>query len=136
MPVAPVAPVNPVNSNGAAISYSYYEGSWNELPDFTALTPVLTGELDEFTISPALQNERFGFRYVTTIYTPVSQQYTFYTESDDGSALYVNNQLVVDNDGLHGPREEQGSITLAPGEHDIVVEYFNRTGGRLSLIHI
>ena len=130
VPVAPVAPVSPVNPNGAAISYDYYEGEWTELPDFDALTPVLSGELDTFTTSPSRQNQFFGFRYVTTLYAPTAQQYTFYLDSDDGSNLYVNNQLVVDNDGLHGSREEQGSISLAAGEHDIVVEYFNRTGGQ------
>ena len=129
-PVEPVTPATPGNTIDAAISYDYYEGDWRELPDFAALTPVLSGELDEFSTSPARQNTFFGFRYVTTLYVPVAQQYTFYTESDDGSALYVNNQLVVDNDGLHGSREEQGTIALAAGEHDIVVEYFNRTGGQ------
>ena len=127
-PVVP-APVTPVNSNDAAISYDYYEGDWRELPDFGALTPVLSGELDEFSTSPKQQNQFFGFRYETTLYVPTAQQYTFYLDSDDGSALYVNNQMVVDNDGLHGSREEQGTVALPAGEHNIVVEYFNRTGG-------
>jgi len=79
-PVVP-APVTPVNSNDAAISYDYYEGDWRELPDFGALTPVLSGELDEFSTSPKQQNQFFGFRYETTLYVPTAQQYTFYLDS-------------------------------------------------------
>ena len=132
-PLNPVDPTpanpTPANSNGGTISYEYYEGSWNAIPDFDALAPVATGELNEFSTSPKQQDEFFGFRYTTTLYVPTAQQYTFYVNSDDGSKLYVNNQLVVDNDGLHRALEEQGTIALTAGEHDIVVEYFNRTGG-------
>jgi len=92
------------------------------LPDFDALTPVSTGELREFSTSPRAQTQFYGFRYTTTLYAPTAEEYTFYTVSDDGSALYVNGELVVDNDGLHVSRERQGSINLAQGEHDIVVE--------------
>ena len=121
-------PQPPAQSNEAVISYNYYEGNWSALPEFSTLTPVASGELTEFTDSPRQQNQFYGFRYTTTLYVPEADEYTFYTVSDDGSALYVNGQLVVDNDGLHSTRERQGSINLPQGEHDIVVEYFNRAG--------
>ncbi len=55
--------------------------------------------------------------------------YTFYTNSDDGSRLYIGDQLVVENDGLHGMRERSGTIALAPGLHRIRVEFFENFGG-------
>ena len=54
----------------------------------------------------------------------------FYTQSDDGSRLYIDNQLVVDNPGVRtSMTEASGTITLAAGMHDIRLEYFEHTGG-------
>ena len=48
----------------------------------------------------------------------------FYTLSNDGSQLFVNDQLVVDNDGHHGAIEKNGTIHLTPGLHPFKVTYF------------
>jgi hypothetical protein len=44
--------------------------------------------------------------------------------ADDGAKLYLNNQVVIDNDGVHGARAVSGSATLTRGIHEIKVEYF------------
>merc|ERR1711907_256823 len=55
--------------------------------------------------------------------------YNFWTTSDDGSRMYVNGRLVVNNDGLHGMRSRHGRIHLKKGYASIQVYYFERTGG-------
>ena len=55
--------------------------------------------------------------------------YTFYTDSDDGSQLFIGDNLVVDNDGLHSMTEVSGSVALAAGHHPIRVTYFEKNGG-------
>jgi len=55
--------------------------------------------------------------------------YNFWTTSDDGSRMYVNGKLVVNNDGLHGMRSRHGRIHLKKGYASIQVYYFERTGG-------
>ena len=50
--------------------------------------------------------------------------YTFSLNSDDGSKLYIDGNLVVDNDGLHGMFARQGSVVLTAGDHNIEVQYF------------
>jgi len=55
--------------------------------------------------------------------------YTFYTESDDGSRLYIDGTLVVDNDGLHAMRERSGQISLSDGMHVIEITFFEKGGG-------
>jgi len=57
-------------------------------------------------------------------------EYIFHTGSNDGSRLYINNQLVVDNGGAHGYREESGKIYLTRGEHFIEVGYYQLGGGQ------
>lgn len=50
--------------------------------------------------------------------------YRFRLKSDDGSRLYVDQRLVVDNDGIHDAISKRGSIELAKGRHHIAVQYF------------
>lgn len=111
------------------VTYEYFEGVWNSLPNFDQLTPVATGTLGGFLLTPAEQEDHFALRYRSKIKVDQAGQYTFYTASDDGSALFINGQQVVDNDGTHGVLEEEGSIQLTTGEHDIVVTYFEATIG-------
>jgi hypothetical protein len=54
--------------------------------------------------------------------------YTFATASDDGSWLYVDRELVVDNGGSHRPQVAQGSVRLTRGVHAIFVKYFQQGG--------
>lgn len=108
------------------VNYEYYEGVWSQLPDYGALSPLKTGKVSSFDLSPREREESFGFRYVT--YVQVMQDdYTFYLTSDDGSALYVDDALVADNDGTHGMKERSGTVSLTTGWHKIVVEYFEAT---------
>lgn len=55
--------------------------------------------------------------------------YTFSTESDDGSRLWIGDDLVVNNDGLHGMVKRTGTIPLLAGWHQLRVEFFENGGG-------
>src|SRR5258708_6158745 len=61
--------------------------------------------------------ERFYVRWSGTIRVPAAGSYTFFTESDDGSRLFIDGKQVVDNHGLHAMQEEEGEITLSAGAH-------------------
>ncbi|MFC2102547.1 alpha-L-fucosidase [Bacteroidota bacterium] len=125
--VLPMAPKN-IKDPEPGIRFQYVEGEWDSLPDFSTLTPVKSGILPYFTFDPRNQQENFGFSYTGFILIPKRNIYTFYTDSDDGSALYIGNKLVVDNDGLHGLRLKEGSVGLTAGFHPIRVTFFERSG--------
>jgi len=55
-------------------------------------------------------------------------QYTFATASDDGSALWVDTQRVVENGGWHANRKRSGSLFLTPGLHEFRVSFFQAAG--------
>ena len=60
---------------------------------------------------------------------PADGSYTFTTGSDDGSRLWIDGQLVVDNDGLHGYREiASAAVTLSAGKHAIRCDFFENGG--------
>lgn len=53
----------------------------------------------------------------------------FGTNSDDGSLVYVDGQLAVDNGGQHGAEYREGApLTLSAGRHPIEVRYFQDGG--------
>ncbi|MBL7877429.1 MAG: fibronectin type III domain-containing protein [Cyclobacteriaceae bacterium] len=111
------------------LNYSHYHGTWSLLPDFSALTPATTGVVSTFSIAPRTQNDNFGFVFTGFLQIPTTGSYTFYTSSDDGSKLWVNGVLIVNNDGLHGTQERQGTMTLNAGYYPIRCEFFEAGGG-------
>jgi alpha-L-fucosidase len=121
---APKATQNPV----PGISYKYFEGAFDSLPDFKKLTLVKEGIADNFTFAPRKQVENFAFLWAGYIQVPDNAVYEFYTESDDGSGLWIDDLPVVNNDGLHSRESRSGVIALKKGFHKIRVEYFERTG--------
>ena len=84
------------------------------------------------------QRDNYVFRWRGTIEIPAAGSYGFQTASDDGSMLYIDEQLVVDNDGAHGTAEKQGTVELTEGPHDLVITFFERGAscgrGRASLL--
>jgi len=56
-------------------------------------------------------------------------RYTFATVSDDGSQVWIDDTLVVDNGGDHAPIEARGETTLSAGAHAIRVRFYQNLGG-------
>ena len=79
--------------------------------------PVGTGNTNSsFDLSPDTQISNFGFTWTGYINIPTTGNWTFYTNSDDGSMLYIGTTLVVSNDGGHGPTEKWNAAgTNGPG---------------------
>jgi alpha-mannosidase len=113
----------------AGLDYRYYEGTWNKLPDFAALTPTSSGTAEAFDLTPRARDDGFGLVFTGFVRVPRDGVYTFYTSSDDGSKLYIGDAEVVDNDGLHPPREHSGMIALKAGLHGVRVTFFEGGGG-------
>ncbi|MDG1944708.1 MAG: PA14 domain-containing protein [Halioglobus sp.] len=113
------------------ISFARYLGAFNTLPDFDALVPTAVGALENFDISASVGEDHFGYRFEGYVAIDTEELVTFYTNSDDGSRLWIGNTLVVENNGLHGPIEASGSLLLAPGLHAIRVEYFESGYGEV-----
>jgi alpha-L-fucosidase len=107
----------------------HFEGEWTALPNFHRLVPVATTVERDLDLGRAPREERAGRRYRGFITVPGEDLYLFGLTSDDGASLWIDGELVVDNDGLHVPVEKSGSVALGAGAHAITIEYFNRTGG-------
>src|SRR4030042_3284668 len=87
-------------------------------------------QLDPFIAPNDVLPSPFSIEWRGKIYGPVSGQYVFGTTSDDGSYLYVDDQLVVDNGGHHGDVYLEGQIQLEGVFHGLRLRYFQDGGGR------
>ena len=113
---------------------SYPFGKPEMLPDFSGLgSPQATIESEVIDLNDeAWQkigwHDNFAARWTGQLVVRAGGTYKFFTESDDGSKLYINGELVVDNDGLHAPLTKEGTIDLEAGEYEIKVLFFEHQG--------
>jgi alpha-L-fucosidase len=123
------APAMNVTPSGAGVNFSVYDGKWTALPDFGSMKPAATGTTKFFDISARKETEEYGFVFEGLIKIPADGIYTFYISSDDGSKMFLDDKILIDNDGLHGMVEKEKEAPLAKGYHSIRVEFFERSGG-------
>lgn len=78
----------------------------------------------------AIPRDGFSVRWQGLIRVPVTDEYTFYLASDDGSRLYVDGELVIDNWGPHGLAEQSSrTMKLRRGvAHPIRIDYVEIEG--------
>ncbi|HVW08699.1 MAG TPA: PA14 domain-containing protein [Bryobacteraceae bacterium] len=103
---------------------SIYTTSLNVPPqDFQLGFPGITNRYEWFAIdySGKFWIERPGL-------------YRFRLVSDDGAMLYIDGQLIADNDGIHSTEIRVGSIRLAGGMHTIRVPYFQGPATTVALM--
>ena len=112
-----------------ALTYAYYKGAWDKVPDFDKLKPVARGTAAGFDVGVARRNDDFALKFDGFFKVNHDGDHTFTVTSDDGSRLYVNGKLVVDNDGVHAPGTKDGTIQLTKGIHKVTVAFFQVGGG-------
>jgi hypothetical protein len=78
--------------------------------------------------------EWFAVDYTGRFWLQQKGVYRFGLTSDDGSKLYLDRRLVIDNDGLHPSSICTAVVELAYGLHSIRVSYFQGPGYQVSLI--
>ena len=120
-------------------------GKIYKMPDFDLLTPVytfVTPNLDVRTRiyihgfpTPEMQSvvENFAIRFRAKLKIDTPGTYIFGLFSDDGSQLYIDGTLVVDNDGVHSTIGRQGSIKLDTGVRDVDIRYFQGPRHQIAL---
>lgn len=74
-------------------------------------------------------NTNFFVIWTGSVKIDKAGKYKFFVESDDGSRLFLDGKLVVNNPGTHGMIKVAGEVELAPGQHEVKLEYFQGDGG-------
>ncbi|MBE9601593.1 PA14 domain-containing protein [Pedobacter sp. MC2016-24] len=117
----------------AGLSYSYYEGAYKKVPDFSQMKPIKKGVLKSFDLDLVKGKRLNQFAMLIEGYVKIDQDdlYQFYLTSDDGCNLYIDDQLIVNNDGSHSARTKDGFAALRKGMHKIRFEYFEDFDGEM-----
>ncbi|PID55747.1 hypothetical protein CSB45_14525 [candidate division KSB3 bacterium] len=95
---------------------------------------IATGLDTEFStrtlahIKERLGQNVFSIIWKGHLFIPETDLYQFWTNSDDGSELFIDGHLVVANGGDHVLKLEQGSIHLHKGLHSITIRYMQGGG--------
>jgi hypothetical protein len=123
--------------------YYLQEGAW-KLPDFDKLKSVgaiyatsLNVPPQSFLIGfPGVTNrfEWFAIDYKGKFWIEHPGTYRFALRSDDGSRLYIDGKLLINNDGQHSAQTEYGHLDLAGGIHTIRLSYFQGPRDMVALI--
>jgi len=137
--VKPLRPATPVQGDLPGLLVDYYNLSAappSVLPDFTQLTPYRTYFSAQVNypstggnFADSQRADTVGAVWTGWINVPTSGDWTLFIESDDGSRLWIGDQMLIDNDGLHGMIERSGSIALAAGKHPVRLAFFENGGG-------
>jgi hypothetical protein len=116
----------------------------DRLPKFEKLKPAGTVYTSSLNIPPrnfqegfpGVTNrfEWFAIDYSGNFYISNPGKYRFLLASDDGSKLYIDDKKLIDNDGIHPIRPEEGSIHLTGGIHRIRISYFQGPASQVALI--
>lgn len=68
--------------------------------------------------------KEFGVIFENQMMIPEDGYYEFILASDDGSKLWIDDKLIVDNDGIHQMRVVRDSINLKRGLYPIKLWYY------------
>ncbi len=120
----------------AGINYNYFEGAIKSVFEIKNLRKKKSGTLDYFTLEPAEIEDHYAITYDGYFKIPEDGIYRFYTSSDDGSVLFIENEQVVNNDGSHGTLEASGVIALKAGYHPFKLLYFEDYEGNNIHVYI
>lgn len=113
---------------GLRMQVKQVNGKYNAETVETGLI-VKNADVREIIPEPACATGPCGMVWQGNINVPQTGGYQFWTESDDGSILYIDGEIIVDNDGDHGMEEKSGRAYLQKGYHNFKLVYFNSSGG-------
>ncbi len=102
-----------------------------DINNLNKLTPKESGIADHIGMDVPQRKASDAFALKFSGYIRIEQpgRYTFYITSDDGSRVYINDNLLINNDRLQGPTLKTGAIDLSAGSHKLDVTYFDNGGG-------
>lgn len=139
----------PSTGQGRVVTHGPVEtGSGNDcstrLPEFQKLQPLGQIYTNQLHVPP--QDFRAGFpgvtgrfewfaiEYTARFWIEKPGKYSFMLLSDDGSALYIDERRIIDNDCTHAPLSVTGNVRLEGGLHDMRVGYFQGPRWQVALI--
>jgi mono/diheme cytochrome c family protein len=112
----------------SGLQFSYFEGSWGDIPNLDRETAVLQGDAANFGLDVAKRKDDFALRFDGVIELPAEGNWKFHLSSDDGSRLVIDGKEIIRIGGVHPTEHKEKSVTLSAGKHAVTVDYFEGGG--------
>jgi hypothetical protein len=100
------------------------------LPLFQRDDPVIDFDWGTGAPRPDMPPDNFSVRWSRQVKLPQTGLYRFWARSDDGVRLWVDGKLVIDA-WYDGRNFHETKISLAAGDHDLRVDYYEHLGEAL-----
>ena len=110
------------------LTYTAFEGNFVSAKNIDQGVRAPTGTTSSFDLQQFGLQQKYGLDFAGYVRIPSDNFYEFAVESDDGAVLQIDDEVVVDNDGNHGPRFVSGYIPLRQGFHKLRLRYFQSEG--------
>ena len=107
-------------------------------PQAFGTNPATSSQTTSISESGSGDGDNFSCQWLGYFKPTTTQTYTFYTNSDDASYVWVGSNAIsgfttanatVNNGGAHGPTETSGSIALTAGVYYPIRIQFGEAGG-------
>jgi len=118
----------PAGADGLSVEYFTGEDYLAGDPVVTQVDPEIDFNWNEEAPDAGIDREQFSARWRGEISIPVDGKYIFILNSNDGSRLYLDGRLLVNDWSNHGRRDTAGSIELVAGTYPIRVEFYQDGG--------
>ncbi len=114
---------------GNGLRGEYYDNKDFTNLKFTRTDPTLDFNWDHGSPDSIIDADTFSIRWTGQIEPRFSESYNFYTNSDDGVRLWVDDQLIVDKFFDRASSQDTATIDLIAGQkYDIRLEYYENAG--------
>jgi hexosaminidase len=117
------------------LKYYYVPGNFKYTTEIDTCAATNKGFASTVSIYKIPNKERqYGLIFNGYVYVNEDANFEFSLNSDDGSKLYIDDELLIDNDLKHARFEFASGANLKRGYHKIKVAYFD--GGPSSVLQV
>lgn len=119
--------------SGSGLKAQYYgdqDLQTDAQPVFTQPTINMKGDAWEYINGADLLANNISARWEGHVEAPITGTYTFNMRTDDGTRVWFNNQVVVDDWGYYPPTDHRFTVSLTAGQkYPIKIEWKQFGGG-------
>ncbi|MCC9643437.1 trypsin-like peptidase domain-containing protein [Rhodopirellula sp. JC740] len=127
-----VRPMKAVQSDEIVegIAFRLYHGEFKKLPSFETMEVARSGEVATLNLREIQADREDDFALVLDAFIQVPENglYRFQITSDDGSRVFLHDNLFLDHDGNHPPMTVSRLLRAEAGLHPVRIEYFEGGG--------
>ncbi len=114
------------NLKQGGLNYFYVPGKFKSVTEIDAAAATRKGIASQIAFTKVPNKAReYGIIFIGYINVNENATFEFSLYSDDGSRLYIDDELIIDNDGDHARYEKSAGVAMQAGLHKIKIVYFD-----------